>query len=394
MKRYVFAFASIFAFSCASLCVGQETPPPAQKTKVGWLDGENTNRVGENEENKIQALAVFKKKSFWKILPPDIKQAVENNIANSYFDKGAKKDGIFVRNNVSVDKIQGSYAVQVLRWDLMQFLDAPEQSSPLNPQTGKYYVVPASATLKGLNESDLDYVKKLTERVNRNIHYLGHSPIPKIDLNKMNKGAYVTISVLPLRLLAEVYLSPNSPIVKVNKTTLAEIRQFFGLEDTVDFELAKRFGVPVYHPERFQPTAHIRPDRSCRGLPRPMEGFAHLALPISLGWSLFITHPEDAYNLFYTKYFGDAQRAVKVFKKGLAAEAALHVGDSKAAAVESIIKQAEPYVTEIEKKVDKCIEQADTIYKTPPRSILEPSGKTLTAFLAKQKAQQKAQQGH
>lgn len=313
-----------------------------------------------------------------------MKQAVEQNKENYDFDSGPAKDGDFINNNISVDRIKGSYAVQVLRWDLMTFLDAPEASSPLNPKTGQYYVMPPKESFEGLSEADLDYVKKLTERVNRNIHYLGHSPIPRIDPAKMKKGAYVTTGILPLKLLPESYLL-SQKFMKANKTTQEEFRTFLGLEDDIDFELAKRLGVPVYHPERFKPENLIKHYRTCWGVPMPMAGDGPLLQPISLGWSYFITWSEYAYKQFYIEYFDAIVESAKLFQKGLEAEKALHTTDAKAAAVQAIVKQAKQYAAKIEKEADKYMHQSDKIYKKPPRSILDPSGSVLNKFLKKQR---------
>lgn len=358
--------------------------------KVDWLDGKNFKEPCGTAQEHEEALRKLKKDPIWPLLPKDLQAAIEKNKDNYFFHN---EDVFFIHSsNINIHNMgsmNNYYNVLPRKWAYITFLDAPEKTPAVDPKTGKYYVMPPKKTWDKLSPKDMVYIKKLTDRVNQNIHYLGNSPIPKIDEKKMKKGAYLFAGMQPLRLVNPSRMNYNQKKFLTyyknyyNKTE-ADLRAFFNLEDETDYQLACRLGVPVYHPEQWTPDEVFTITSNCYALPSESSE-PIISTPIVLGSSAYLTNPKHAYAKTYIPYFQAIQLSAKLFRKGLQEELAqTGLQEAKYAAVKAIITQTDKFASQIEQEATRYMQQAD-VYKKPPRSILEPSGRNLEKFLLKQK---------
>lgn len=358
--------------------------------KVDWLDGKNFKEPCGTAQEHEEALLKLKKDPIWPLIPKELQKAIEQNKDNYSYKN---KNMFFIANsNIQVCNMglmNNYYNVLPCKWAYITFLDAPEKTSAVDPKTGKYYVMPPKKTWDKLPPEDMAYIKKLTERVNQNIHYLGNSPIPKIDEKKMKKGAYLFAGMQPLRLVNPSRMNYNQKkfltyYKNYYDKTEADLRAFFNLEDETDYQLACRLGMPVYHPEQWVPDEELSITQNCYALPsenvRPI-----ISAPILFGSSAYLTNPKHAYAKTYIPYFQAIQLSAQMFRKGLQEELAqTGLKEAKYTAVKAIITQADKFASQIEQDATRYMLQKD-IYKKPPRSILEPSGRNLEKFLLKQK---------
>lgn len=275
--------------------------------KVDWLDGKNFKEPCGTAQEHEEALRKLKKNPIWPLIPKDLQAAIEQNKDNYFFQN---EDVFFIaRSNINIHNMgsfNNYYNVLPQKWAYITFLDAPEKTPAVDPKTGKYYVMPPKKTWDKLPPEDMAYIKKLTERVNQNIHYLGNSPIPKIDEKQMKKGAYLFAGMQPLRLVNPSKISNRKMFLTYYKQyhdkIEADLRAFFNLEDETDYQLACRLGVPVYHPEQWTPDEVFTITQNCYALPSESSQ-PLISAPIVLGSSAYLTNPKHAYAKTYVPYF-------------------------------------------------------------------------------------------
>lgn len=369
---------------------------------VDWLAAKTYDAVPRKgtEMEKKAALAEFKKLSFWKILPLHVKKAVEDNQSDYDVDEYSS---LFVYNSkisVYYAKHKGECYVRPRMWSHLTFVDAPEESPAMNPETNKYYVMPARQTLVGLSPEDLIYVKKLTEAVNRNIHYLGNSPIPQLNLQKMKTGGYLLCAVMPPQLASLKVAFSSRVRERVYKDrSPQEIMALYSLSDDTELNIAMRLGVPLYHPERLNPELSLSGPRgnqnAYRGLPIG-EDSQHPGKVIFLGWSRFISKDKeqqaDAYMLLYNEYFSTVTESVLFFRKGLQEElASVPAADARRAAVSDIVAQADKIAARIAAIANAYAERGGGFYRNPPKTLLDPKGRYFARVLKQYKAAAEAQ---
>lgn len=376
-----------------------------------------------SDSEKENALAKFEATSFWKILPDFLKSAIKENKENfiCFDDKNCN----FVDNsNVKIFRRGSSkYYVIPRKFGLMSFVGAPERTPALNPKNNKYYVEPTKNTVSKLSGENLVYVQKLTELLNRNIHFLGSSPIPRLDPKKMENGEYILCAIPTLTLT-----DPKDHIENVverkkrggggtyqvfsfrrnlhkNRSTV-EIMALLGLSDETEYEIASRVLTPLYHPETFAPenVIHQYVSHDCHGCPR-VEHF--LYRPIFLGWSSFTSSDpkrvKRALSALYQKYFWRLESQTQYARKRLLLELeSIPSTDARYPAVKSVVKQADRIMERIEERAGEHSsqwavlggnrEKLEKLMKKLPYSILDPEGTYLKRFLDKHKKLREAEE--
>ncbi len=358
-----------------------------QKT-ANWLDAKNLIKTVSSEAERAERQAIltkFKKAPFWKFIPPDLQEAIEESTMYRV-DESSNPTYHFLWNekiHVTFEPRASRYNILPQALHLMQPLEAPEQTQAVNPKTGKYYVMPPKKTVTSLSQTDLAYVQELTKQINRNLHYLGNSPVPKIDMKAFKKGKYMLSVIFPLTIHPGSYVFSDK-FMKYHKMNETELRHFFGLEDDIAYDIAKRIGIPVYHPEQF-PGHFIKVRSDCQHTPIHIwASNPEIINPLFLGWSGYETDDRTLPNL-YRQYFQVLEDSISVFRNGLRAEKAAHSPtDARYSAIEALTRQADAMAAALERSTQKYKEN-NQIYKKLPRSLLDPSGTHLNKFLSRQK---------
>ena len=248
----------------------------------------------------------------------------------------------------------------------MKFIDEPLETPAVNPKTKRPYVAPSNATLRSLKGDDLAYVKAFTEVVNRNIHYLGVSPVPRLDMKRVKQGEYIGMSLWPLSLVhpQKMYETRKKDMSRSSQ----EVKTYFAGGDEETYRLQNTLGTPLYVPRSFAPEARIAIDSDCYGHPTPKLLGVNV---VSLGQARQATAPEWVLNFAYKRYFEAVVASCNLFKTGMESELnALDKKSPRGRAVNEVVKQAEKYLSQLEKAAAKCIENADKVYLNPPKTLL------------------------
>ncbi|MGN0883685.1 MAG: hypothetical protein ACI4P6_00585 [Candidatus Spyradosoma sp.] len=249
----------------------------------------------------------------------------------------------------------------------MKFIDEPMETPAVNPKTKRPYVASSNATLRSLKGDDLAYVKAFTEVVNRNIHYLGASPIPRLDMKRVKRGEYIGMHMWPLSLVQpqKMYETRKKDIARSPE----QVKEYFAGGDEVTYRLQNTLGTPLYNPRTFAPEARINGDLyDCYGHPTPKLLGVNV---VSLEQARQATAPERVLNFAYKRYFEAVVASCNLFKTGMESE--LNTLDKKSPrgrAVKEVVTQAEKYLDKIETAAAKCIENADKVYLNPPKTLL------------------------
>lgn len=355
---------------------------------ANWLDAKNLIKTVSSEAELAERqvmLTRIKREPFWKFIPRDLQDAIEKSTVYRV-DEGSDPSYHFLWNekiHVVFEPRFSCYTILPQALHLIQPLEAPERTQAVNPKTGKYYVMPPKKTLVSLSETDSAYVQEVTAQINRNIHYLGNSPVPKFDMKAFKKGKYMLSAIFPLTIHPGEYVFSDK-FMKYHKMNEAELRHFFGLEDDIAYDIAKRIGIPVYHPEQF-PGHFIKVRSDCQHTPIHIwASNPEIINPLFLGWSGYETDDRTLPNL-YRQYFQVLEDSISVFRDGLRAEKAAHSPtDARYPAIEALTQQADAMAAALERSAQKY-KANNQIYKKPPRSLLDPSGTHLNKFLNRQK---------
>lgn len=344
---------------------------------VNWKEGMRKNRHPLSPEDAETMWNRIQKEPEFQALPQVFKNLIEQNKGMyemlegdvNTFVVGRQGAGMFFVSHVlaiSFDNRGGLYA-NAMRPKVFKFVDGPMETPAVNPKKKRPYVAPSNATLRSLKGDDLAYVKAFTEVVNRNIHYLGSSPVPRLDMKRVKRGEYIGMSMWPLSLVhpQKMYEEYKKDIAHSPQ----EVKAYFAGGDEVTYRLQNILGTPLYNPRTFAPEA--RRDGSgadCYGHPTPMFLGVNV---VSLAQARQATAPERVLNFAYKRYFEAVVASCNLFKTGMESELnALDKKSPRGRAVKEVVTQAEKYLDKIESAAAKCIENADKVYLNPPKTLL------------------------
>lgn len=344
---------------------------------VNWKEGMDKNYHPLSPEDAETIWKRIQKEPQFQALPQVFKDLIEYN-KDQYrlvegdvntFSLGKKGVGrLFGTRTITLafnDRF-GLY-VSILKLKMMKLIDEPMETPAVNPKTKRPYVAPSNATLRSLKGDDLAYVKAFTEVVNRNIHYLGASPVPHLDMKRVKQGEYIGMSLWPLSLVQpqKMYETRKKDMSRSSH----EVKTYFAGGDEETYRLQNSLGTPLYNPRMFAPEASKYGSSSdCYGHPTPMFLGVNV---VSLCDAAQVTTPERVFPFAYKRYFEAVVASCNLFKTGMESELnALDKKSPRGRAVNEVVKQAEKYLSQLEKAAAKCIENADKIYLNPPKTLL------------------------
>lgn len=363
--------------------------------KADWKLYWNQKSVDRLAEKQAEALKRLKNDPFWHLLPKNLQQAIKKN--QNRFVVDHYPGTIYLSNSnicvMYIDDVK-SYYVSPSNWNMMTFVDAPQKTPAVDPKTDKPYVgFPPIANR--LPQQERTYVKKLLAQINRNLHFLGSTPTPRLDPKRFERGEYLMGVVLPLTLIDLNKAFSPAMHKKFNYRSHEEMLTLFDLSDDIDLDIAKRLGAPLYHPERSQ--GNIRSDRgfSCYGI-EYFRSQKQVGQALFLGWSRFTEADKKrvarAYEVLYQEYFYELKKSAILFRKGLEQELkALSKTDKKYPVIKTIVAQADKIAEKIERDAEQYRKQAGKIYQNPPHSVLDPTGTYLKKFMTRYKNTQNHQ---
>ena len=344
---------------------------------VNWKEGLRKNYHPLSPEDAETMWKRIQKEPEFQALPQVFKDLIEQNKDNykmysgsnvNTFVVGKQGGGSFFVSKllfISFDN-RGGLTADIFKLKAMKFIDEPLETPAVNPKTKRPYVAPSNATLRSLKGDDLAYVKAFTEVVNRNIHYLGASPVPRLDMKRVKRGEYIGMSLWPLSLVQpqKMYETRKKDIAHSPQ----EVKAYFAGGDEETYRLQNTLGTPLYVPRSFAPEARIAGDFDCYGHPTPKFWGVNV---VSLSQARQATEPERVLNFTYKRYFEAVTASCHLFKTGMESELnALDKKSPRGRAVNEVVKQAEKYLSQLEKAAAKCIENADKVYLNPPKTLL------------------------
>lgn len=404
--------------------------------KEGLLDKHTDPEVLQRREFKSVPLEDaeklferIKKTPEFQILPQVFKDLVEQNKENYFLFRGSggvvsnpkfleensvllawpdysKKD-----NNCNVGGIAwfniGKLYLYIDRIGLMKFIDEPMETPAVNPKTKRPYVMPSKANLSRLSEEDLSYVKAFTETINRNIHYLGSTPIHKPDMKKIRTGAYIGAVVPALSLvcpekLARFYQKSRSgpswsPNISASSSKRLERemerqKDYFAKGDKLVFELQNVLGTPLYNIRKFDPNLEVYGglgDRgSCNGYSLYVVGKAspssnqeNLLIRLLIFNPIKAMATKNSYVHFildqYAWYFEAVVDSVSLMRSGIKQITDnLDKKSPRYPAIAEVVKQANEYLTQIE--TNAAVLVAETSIKS---CVIEENDRAVVRFI-------------
>lgn len=372
----------------AETSVQTAAPAEVDWETINWKEKTYPNRQPLSPEDAETMWKRVQKEPQFQALPQVFKDLIEHNkdmykmfegdVNTFVVDRGA---GRFVGTNM-INLAFGNRTglfVAILKLKAMKLIDEPVETPAVNPKTKKYYVLPSRKTIRALSGADLAYVKAFTEVVNRNIHYLGSSPIPRLDMKRVKRGEYIGMHMWPLALVQPkiLYESDETPSKRANKKAINkthdQLVDYFAGGDEETYRLQNILGTPLYAPRTFAPEASKHGDGvDCYGHPTPMFLGVNV---VSLEQARQATDPERVLNFAYKRYFEAVVASCHLLKSGMAQEVGtLDKKSARYRAVNEVVGQATKYLTQIEKAAEKYIAQADRIYKNPPQTLLNAKG--------------------
>lgn len=195
----------------AEASVQTAAPAEVDWETINWKEKTYPNRQPLSPEDAEIMWKRVQKEPQFQALPQVFKDLVEQNKEMyslskgevNAFSFGKNTRGILFGSNIICIAFNDRFGlyVNILKLKAMKFVDEPVETPAVNPKTKKYYVLPAQKTIRALSGADLAYVKAFTEVVNRNIHYLGSSPVPRLDMKRLKRGEYIGMSLWPLSLV-------------------------------------------------------------------------------------------------------------------------------------------------------------------------------------------------
>lgn len=364
----------------AETSVQTAAPAEVDWETINWKEKTYPNRQPLSPEDAETMWKRVQKEPQFQALPQVFKDLVEHNkdqyevlegdVNTFVVDRGA---GRFVGTNM-INLAFGNRTglfVAILKLKAMKLIDEPVETPAVNPKTKKYYVLPSRKTIRALSGADLAYVKAFTEVVNRNIHYLGSSPVPRLDMKRVKRGEYIGMSMWPLSLVQpqKMYETHKKDITR----SANEMKEYFAGGDEETYRLQNILGTPLYAPRTFAPEAKKRGIATdCYGHPTPEFLGVNV---VSLEQAQQATVPERVLNFAYKRYFEAVVASCHLLKSGMAQEVGtLDKKSTRYRAVNEVVGQATKYLAQIEKAAEKYIAQADRIYKNPPQTLLNAKG--------------------
>ena len=374
----------------AEASVQTAAPAEVDWETINWKEKTYPNRQPLSPEDAEIMWKRVQKEPQFQALPQVFKDLVEHNkeMYKMYGDSNVNtfvfdKQGGGVLFESSVVRLafnnRGGLTIDINKLKAMKLIDEPVETPAVNPKTKKYYVLPSRKTIRALSGADLAYVKAFTEVVNRNIHYLGSSPVPRLDMKRVKRGEYIGMYMWPLSLVQPkvLYESDDTPSKRANKKAInkthAQLVDYFAGGDEETYRLQNILGTPLYAPRTFAPEAGaIANLRDCYGRPTPEILGVNM---VSLGQARQVTDPERVLNFAYKRYFEAVVASCHLLKSGMAQEVGtLDKKSARYRAVNEVVGQATKYLAQIEKAAEKYIAQADRIYKNPPHTLLNAKG--------------------
>ena len=359
-----------------------QTAAPAEVDweTINWKEKTYPNRQPLSPEDAEIMWKRVQKEPQFQALPQVFKDLIEQNKEMykmfegdvNTFKLDKQGSGRFIGTNMinlAFNNRTGLY-VFILKLKAMKLIDEPVETPAVNPKTKKYYVLPAQKTIRALSGADLAYVKAFTEVVNRNIHYLGSSPVPRLDMKRVKRGEYIGMYMWPLSLVQpqKMYETHKKDIAR----SANEMKEYFAGGDEETYRLQNILGTPLYVPRSFAPEAHTASSADCYGHPTPEFWGVNL---VSLAQARQATDPERVLNFAYKRYFEAVVASCHLLKSGMAQEVGtLDKKSTRYRAVNEVVGQATKYLAQIEKAAEKYIAQADKIYKNPPHTLLNAKG--------------------
>ena len=364
----------------AEASVQTAAPAEVDWETINWKEKTYPNRQPLSPEDAETMWKRIQKEPQFKALPQVFKDLIEHNkemykmfegdVNTFIVDK--QGSGRFVGTNM-INLAFGNRTglfVDIYKLKAMKLIDEPVETPAVNPKTNKYYVLPSRKTIRALSGADLAYVKAFTEVVNRNIHYLGSSPIPRLDMKRVKRGEYIGMSMWPLSLVQpqKMYETHKKDIRRSSQ----EVKAYFAGGDEETYRLQNILGTPLYNPRAFAPEASTEGGADCYGHPTPELLGINV---VSLRQARQATDPERVLNFAYKRYFEAVVASCHLLKSGMAQEVGtLDKKSARYRAVNEVVGQATKYLTQIEKAAEKYIAQADKIYKNPPHTLLNAKG--------------------
>lgn len=365
----------------AETSVQTAAPAEVDWETINWKEKTYPNRQPLSPEDAETMWKRIQKEPQFKALPQVFKDLIEHNKEMyslskgevNAFSFGKNTRGILFGSNIIFIAFNDRFGlyVDIYKLKAMKLIDEPVETPAVNPKTKKYYVLPSRKTIRALSGADLAYVKAFTEVVNRNIHYLGSSPVPRLDMKRVKRGEYIGMSLWPLSLVQpqKMYEEYKKDITR----SANEMKEYFAGGDEETYRLQNILGTPLYAPRTFAPEASKRGSATdCYGHPTPEFLGVNV---VSLCDAAQATDPERVLNFAYKRYFEAVVASCHLLKSGMAQEVGtLDKKSARYRAVNEVVGQATKYLTQIEKAAEKYIAQADRIYKNPPHTLLNAKG--------------------
>lgn len=303
----------------------------------------------------------IRKSPYFQVLPDELKWLIEQNKANYKIPSDVNVETfrldqknmsgvsfVYVKDQFGIDfAFKSGFDVLPMVMKYMRFVDLPQETPAVNPKTKKPYVFPTAAQIKKLDADDLAYVKAFTETVNRNIHYLGSTPTPRLDPKDVKAGKYIGTSLWPLSLVQpKTWYEGSKKYRRQMVTTHTELVKFFAAGDEQVYALQDQLGTPFYNPQTVAPKAQDIGGVDCFG----QTNGSILEVPyIILRQVSQVDRPQHIIGHAYRRYFDAAAASCKLMREGMAAElSGLSAGTPRYQAVAEVVKQAEKYLDQIE----------------------------------------------
>ena len=364
---------------------GMALAPEVDWNTVDWSKGlrtkENLPNVSLEEAEKI--LQKLQREPQFQALPQVFKDLIEGNKAHYFCDDvdnfEFEKHGVcklYVSDMIIIGMTSRGGSVIIGKLANQKFVDEPVETPAVNPKTKRPYVMPSNNTIRSLKGDDLAYVRAFTEILNRNIHYVASTPIPKLDMAGVKRGEYIGTAFWPLSLIRPMddLESTKTSTQRLNKRELrkthAQLVDHFARGDEAVYRLQNVLGTPLYNPRAFAPEVRGRGGggTDCNGQP------TYELLGTKVVWLTSARQVEDpkwVLGFAYKRYFEGALDSIRLIKSGMAQE--LDTLDKKSPryrAMSEVAKQATKLLNQLEKTAQKYHDTADKIYTNPPYTLL------------------------
>ena len=368
---------------------GMALAPEVDWNTVDWSKGLRTKAKDGRILSPEEAEVIWKKlqrEPQFQALPQVFKDLIKGNkehyewLSGNVDDFKLDKEGncrFFVSDMISLDAFQKTgISIFMEKFKTVKLVDEPVETPAINPKTKRPYVMPSNNTIRSLKGDDLAYVRAFTEILNRNIHYVASTPIPKLDMAGVKRGEYIGTAFWPLSLIRPMddLESTKTSTQRLNKRELrkthAQLVDHFARGDEAVYRLQNVLGTPLYNPRAFAPNVGGR-----GGGGYDCNGYAHSELlgtkVVWLTSARQVEDPKWVLGFAYKRYFEGALDSIRLIKSGMAQE--LDTLDKKSPryrAMSEVAKQATKLLNQLEKTAQKYHDTADKIYTNPPYTLL------------------------